>query len=147
MFSDLFEKFHVGIWSKMLLEQLRPLLAHLLPVQVLDNLAFVYGREYCLDSQKFPWCYKTIETLFRKGPSKDMCVPDQVLMVDVCPISLRRTPDTACYIPHPFVGDVNFPNDSRVIPNISTDIIPFIYPLYEYESILEYLRVANTLGQ
>ena len=147
MFVNLFEKFHVGLWSILPIEQLRPLLAHLLPLHILEKLAFVYGREYCLDSQKFPWCYKTLDTLFRKGPSKDLCAPDQVLMVDVRQVSLRRTPDTACYFPHPFVGDLNFPNDSRVIPNIATNIIPFIYPMYEYESVSEYLKVAKRPGQ
>jgi hypothetical protein len=68
-------------------------------------------------------------------------------MVNVCPLSLRRTPDTACYIPLPFVGDPSLPNDSRVIPNIATDIIPFIYPLYEYESVSEYLKGARRPGQ
>jgi hypothetical protein len=64
LFSTLFEKFHVGIWSKMPMEQLRPLLAHLLPKHVLEKIAFVYSREHCRDSQKFPWCYKMLDTLF-----------------------------------------------------------------------------------
>jgi hypothetical protein len=72
---------------------------------------------------------------------------DQVLMVDVSPVSLRRILDPAGYIPLPFMGELHFPNDSRVIPKISTDIIPFIYPMYEHDSVSEYVKVSKRPGQ
>lgn len=147
LFTTLFEKFHVGIWSKMPMQELRPLIAHLLPKDVVEKLAFIYGREYCTDKQNYPWCYKMLNTLFIKGPSKRVCCEDQVLMVDVSPVSLRRTPDPACYIPRPFMGDLNIPNASRVIPNISTDIIPFIYPMDEHQSVSQYVNVTKRPGQ
>ena len=68
-------------------------------------------------------------------------------MVDVSPVSLRRTPDTTCYLPFPFVGEFSLPNSSRVIPDMSVDIIPFVYPLVDYESISKYLKSSSRPGQ
>ena len=68
---------------------------------------------------------------------------DQVLMVDVNPLSLRKTPDSACYIPFPFVGELSIPNSSRVIPDVNLDLLSFIYPLAEYNSVSEYLNSSS----
>jgi len=88
-----------------------------------------------------------LSTLFKKGPSKETYCLDQVLMVDVCPVPLQRTPDPACYIPLPFLSDLTYPNASRVIPNISTDIIPFIYPMHEHDSVSKYVKVFKRPGK
>jgi len=68
---------------------------------------------------------------------------DQVLMVDVSPVLPYRTLDNACYIPSPFVEELLVPNTSHVIPNVSVDIILFIYPLADYNFVLDYLKSSS----
>jgi hypothetical protein len=145
LFQMLFDRFHVGLWSKMPMKDLKPLLAFILPKGVLDRLSFVFGREYCERSDNFPYCYKLLRTLFSKRRSRDVCKPDQVLLVDVCPLSLRMTPDAACYMPWPFQGDIT--SASTIIPNVATDILPFIYPLHKFQSVTDYMKHSHRPGQ
>ena len=145
LFTMLFERFHVGLWSKMPMRDLKLLLNFILPEGVLDRLSFVFGREYCERPEHYPWSYKVLDTLYYKRHSRDVCKPDQVLLVDVSPLSLRRTPDSACYMPWPFQGD--FTASSRTIPNVATDIIPFIYPLHQFESVSDYMKHSHRPGQ
>ena len=42
----------------------------------------------------------------------------------------------------PFLGEFHYPNESRVIPNVATNIIPFIFPLHRFPSVLEYMVYA-----
>ena len=145
LFGMLLERFHVGLWSKMPIQDLKLLLSFILPEGVVDRLSFVFGREYCERSENFPWCYKVLNTLYSKRHSRDVCKPHQVLLVDVSPLSLRRTPDAACYMPWPFQGDMT--SSSTIIPNVATDILPFIYPLHKFQSVSDYMKHSHRLGQ
>lgn len=147
LFAVLFEKFHVGLWSSLTRSMLFPLLRHILPVGIMESLSFIFSREACRDFAKYPWCYKMCDTLFKKTVSKAVCMKDQILFVDVRPLSLTLNPDALCYLPDPFVGDLHYPNKSNVIPNIATDILPFIYPLHRFGSVLEYRMLAVRSGQ
>ena len=60
---------------------------------------------------------------------------------------MRYNPIGICYLPYPFVEELHYSNESRVIPNFATDIIPFIYPLYRFASIDEYMLCVVRLGQ
>ena len=60
---------------------------------------------------------------------------------------MRHNPDAICYLPYPFVGEFHYPNESRVIPNVAIDIIPFIYPLHRFASVDDYIVHAVRLGQ
>ena len=62
--------------------------------------------------------------------------------MDVRLVSIRHNSVGICYLPYPFVGDLHYPNESRVIPNVATDIIPFIYPLHRFASVDEYMLHA-----
>ncbi|KAG0587914.1 hypothetical protein KC19_2G200800 [Ceratodon purpureus] len=143
----LFLHFHVGLWSKMPLGELKPLLTHILPAGVMERLSFVYSRSDLIDRENFPWSYKTLGQVCSKVQSRNVCKLDQVLFVDVDPRSLRRTPNCMCYIPWPFQGHLNFPNDDGVIPNIATDILPLVYPLHKFGSVPEYMAQACRPGQ
>jgi len=68
-------------------------------------------------------------------------------MVNVSPLSLRRTSDHACYISSSFVRELSLPNTNGIIPDVSTYIIPFIYPLVNYKSVSDYLKSSPKLGQ
>ena len=68
-----------------------------------------------------------------------VCGENQVLFVDVRPVSMRHNVDSICYLPFPFLGEFHYPNESRVIPNVATDIIPFIFPLHRFPSVPEYM--------
>ena len=46
-----------------------------------------------------------------------------------------------------FLRKYYYPNESRVIPNVATDIIPFIFPLYRFPSVPEYMVHAVRPGQ
>lgn len=145
LFAMLLERFHVGLWCTMPMRDLKPLLSYILPSGVIDRLSFVYGREFCDRPMNFPWCYKLLKTLYCKRRSREVCRPDQLLLVDVSPLALRLAPDAACYMPYPFRGDLS--SSSTTIPNVATDILPFIYPLYQFESVSQYMSLSNRPGQ
>ena len=75
-----------------------------------------------------------------------VCGENQVLFVDVRSVSMRHNVDSICYLPFLFLGEFHYPNESRVIPNVATDIIPFIFPLHRFPSILEYMVHAVRPG-
>ena len=139
LFAMLLDKFHVGLWSSMTKLKLFPLLRHILPPAVMKTLSFIFSREDCCDFKNFPLCYKMCDTLFRKPSSRVVCIENQVLFVDVRPVSLRLNASAICYLPFPFLGEFHYLNESRVIPNVATDIIPFIFPLHRFPSIVEYM--------
>ena len=60
---------------------------------------------------------------------------------------MRHNANAICYLPFPFLGEFHYPNESRVIPNVATDIIPFIFPLHRFPSIAEYMVHAVRRGQ
>ena len=60
---------------------------------------------------------------------------------------LKHNPDAMCNLPYPFVEEFYYPNKSRIIPNIATDIIPFIYHLHRFSSVLEQMMHAVKPGQ
>jgi hypothetical protein len=124
-----------------------PLLEYLLLGDVIRRFAFIFGREYCEGSENFPWCYKVLRTLYSKHRSRDVCMPDQVLLVDVNPLSLRKAPDAACYIPLPFQGDFSSSCRAGVITNVATDLLRFIYPLHKFEFVCEYIMCSHRPGQ
>ena len=113
----------------------------------MKTLSFIFSKEDCRDFKNYPACYKTCDALFRKPASRVVCVENQILFVDVCPISMRHNVDAICYLPFPFHGELHYPNESRVIPNVATDIIPFIFPLYRFASVEDYMVHAVRLGQ
>ena len=138
----LLQKFHVGLWSSMTKLKLYPLLRHILLAFILNSLPFIFSRENYHDFRNYSSCYKMCNTLFRKTALKAVYAKDQILFVDVRPLSLRHNPDIICYLPYPFVGEFCYPNESRVIPNLAIDIVPFIYPLHRFASISEYMMHA-----
>ena len=147
LFAMLLDKFHVGLWSSMTKLKLFPLLRHILPPAVMKTLLFIFSREDCCDFKNYPSCYKMCDTLFRKPASRVVCTENQVLFVDVCPVSMRHNADAICYLPFPFLGEFHYPNESRAIPNVATDIIPFIFPLYRFPSVPKYMVHAVRPGQ
>ena len=52
---------------------------------------------------------------------------------------MRHNADAICFLPFPFRGEFHYPNESRAIPNVATDIIPFIFPLHRFLSVPEYM--------
>ena len=147
LFSMLLDRFHVGLWSSMTKLKLLPLLRHILPPNVMKTLSFIFSREDCRDFKNYPACYRTCDALFRKPASRVVCVENQILFVDVRPVSMRHNADAICYLPFPFHGELHYPNDSRVIPNVTTDIIPFIFPLHRFASVADYMVHAVRPGQ
>ena len=114
----------------------------------MKHLSFIFSREDCHDFKKYPSCHKMYDTLFRKTASKAMYSKNQILFVDIHPLSMRHNPIGICFLPYPFVGEFRYSNEStRVIPNVATDIIPFIYPLHRFVSIEEYMLHAIRPGQ
>ena len=105
----------------------------------MKSLSFIFSREDNHDFKKYLSCRKMYDTLFVKTASRAVCLENQILFVDVRPLSIRHNPDCICYLPYPFVGEFHYLNESRVIPNVATNIIPFIYPLYRFASIEEYM--------
>ena len=128
LFAMLFDKFHVGLWSSMTKLKLFLLLRHILPPAVMKTLSFIFSRENCRDFKNYPSCYKMRDTPFRKPASRVVCVENQVFFVDVRPVSMRHNADAICYLPFPFLGEFHYLNESRAIPNVAIDIIPFIFP-------------------
>ena len=59
---------------------------------------------------------------------------------------MRHNPIGICYLPNPFVGELCYPNESRVIPNVVIDVIPFIYPLHRFAYLKEYMLYAIRPG-
>ena len=147
LFSMLLDKFHVGLWSSMTKLKLLPLLRLILPPNVMKTLSFIFSREDCHDFKNYPACYKTCDALFRKPASRVVCMENQILFVDVCPVSMRHNADAICYLPFPFHGEFHYLNDSKVIPNVATDIIPFIFPLHRFASVADYMVHAVRPGQ
>lgn len=128
LFAMLLDRFHVGLWSSMTKSKLFPLLRHMLQAGVMQSPSFIFSREDCRDFKNYPACYKTCDALFRKPASRVVCAKNQILFVDVRPVSMRHNADSICYLPFPFHGELHYPNESKVIPNVATDIIPFIFP-------------------
>ena len=60
---------------------------------------------------------------------------------------MRHNADAICYLPFPFLGEFHYPNESRAIPNVATDIIPFIFPLHRFPSVPEYMVHVVRPGQ
>ena len=119
--------------------ELIPLLWHILPATVIKRLSFIFSREDCYDFKKYLFCHKMYDKLLRKTASRAVCLENQILFVDVCLVSMRHNLVGICYLPYPFVGELHYPNESRVIPNVATDIIPLIYPLHRFGSVDEYM--------
>jgi len=141
------QRFHVGIWSKMPIQELRPIFLYLFPQNIILKVSFIFGREYCVNNEKFPWCYKMLTILFSKKQSMEVFMEDQVLMVNISPLSICKTLDHVCYICFPFVKELLFSNSSCVILYISIDIILFIYPLANYKFVSNYLKSSPRLDQ
>ena len=139
LFTMLLEKFHIGLWSSMTKLKLFLLLWHILLAAVMTSLSFIFSREDCHDFKKYPSCHKMYDTLFRKTASRVACSENQILFMDIHPLSMRHNSIGICYLPYPFVREFRYPNESRVIPNVATDIIPFIYPLHRFASVEEYM--------
>ena len=146
LFSMLLDRFHVGLWSSMTKLKLLPLLRLILPPNVMTTVSFIFSREDYRDFKNYPACYKTYDALFRKPASRVVCVENQILFVDVCSVSMRHNADAICYLPVPFHGELHYPNGSRVIPNVATDIIPFIFPLHRFTSVADYMVHAVRPG-
>ena len=127
--------------------KLIPLLRHIFLPSVMKLLSFILARKDCHDYKKYPSYHKIYDTLLRKTASRAVCSKNQILFVDVRPLSMRHNPVGVCYLPYLFVGELHYPNESRVIPNVATDIIPFIYPLHRFASIDEYMLRAVRPGQ
>ena len=147
LFAMLLDKFHIGLWSSMTKLKLFPLLRLILPPAVMKTLSFIFSRKDCLDFKNYPSYYKMCDNLFRKLASKVVCAENQILFVDVRPVSMRHNADAICYLPFPFLEEFHYPNESRVIPNVATDIIPFIFPLYRFASVEDYMVHAVRPGQ
>ena len=58
---------------------------------------------------------------------------------------MRHNADAICYLPFPFLGEFHYPNESRVIPNVATDIIPFIFPLHRFPLVAEYFPQLQSI--
>ena len=139
LFMMLLEKFYIGLWSSMTELKLIPLLRNILPAAVMKRLSFIFSREDCHDFKKYLSCHKMYDTVLRKTASRAVCSENQILFVDVCPISMKHNPVGICYLPYPFVGKLQYPNESRIIPNVATDIIAFIYLLHKFAFVEEYM--------
>ena len=147
LFTMLLDKFHIGLWPSMTKLKLFPLLRHILPFDVMKTLSFIFSREDCRDFKNYPACYKTCNALFRKLASRVVCAENQIFFVDVRRVSMRHNANAICYLPFPFHGELHYPNESRVIPNVATDIIPFIFPLHRFASVDDYMVHIVRLGQ
>ena len=139
LFAMLLDKFHVGLWSSMTKLKLFPLLQHILPPAVKKTLSFIISKEYCRDFKNYLAYYKLCDVLFRKPTSRVVCAENQILFVNVHPVSMRHNADAICYLPFPFHGKLHYPNESSVIPNVTTHIIPFIFPLHRFASVEDYM--------
>ena len=127
--------------------KLFPLLQHILPPAVMKTLSFIFFREDCRDFKNYPACYKMCDAFFRKPTSRVVCTENQILFVDVRLVSMRHNVDAICYLPFSFLGELHYPNESRVIPNVATGNIPFIFPLQRFASVEDYMVHAVRPGQ
>ena len=132
---------HVGIWSRMPMQQQKPLVAHILSTPItpiIKNMSFILNREACYHSEKFSWSYKLMRTLYSKISTKDVCKQDHVLFVDVKSLLLTLHLDYICYICWPLMCKLSRPTWSNILSNVATNIlVRFIYPLHKFESIPE----------
>ena len=147
LFTMLLDKFHVGLWSSMTKLKLFPLLQHILLATIMKTLSFNFSREDCCDFKNYPLYYKMCDTLFMKLASRVVCTENQILFVDVRLLSMRHNAVAICYLPYPFLGEFRFPNESRVISNVATDIIPFIFSLHRFASVEDYMVHAVRSSQ
>ena len=146
-FMMLLKKFHIGLSSSMTKLKLIPLLRHILLAAVMKHLSFIFSRAGYHDYKKYLSYHKMYDTLLRKTASRAVCSENQILFVDVRLVSMRHNPVGICYLAYPFLGELHYPNESRDIPNVAADIIPFIYPLHRIASIDEYMLHAIRPGQ
>ena len=68
LFSMLLDRFHVGLWSSMTKLKLFPLLRHILLLNVMKTLSFIFSREDCRDFKNYPACYKTCDAFSGSPP-------------------------------------------------------------------------------
>ena len=127
--------------------KLLPFLQHILSLAVMKTLSFIFSKEDCRDFKNNPLCYKMCDILFGKPASRVVCEENQILFVDVRPVSMRHNANAICYLPFPFLGEIHYPNESRVISNVATDIIPFIFHLHRFASLGDYMVHAVRPGQ
>ena len=147
LFAMLLDKFHFGLWSSITKLKLFPLLRHILLPVVMKTLSFIFSREDCRDFKNYPSCYKMCDTLFKKPTSQVVWTENQILFVDVRPVSMRHNADAIGYLPFPFLREFHYSNESRVIPNVATDIIPFIFLLHRIHSVADYMVHTVRPGQ
>ena len=83
--------------------KLIPLLRHILPPAVMKRLSFILSRKDCHDYKKYPPCHKMYDTLLRKTASRAVYLENQILFVDVRPVSMRHNPVGICYLPYPLL--------------------------------------------
>ena len=103
LFTMLLEKFHVGLWSSMTKLKLFPLLRYILPKAVMKRLSFIFSKGDYRDFKSYLLCYKMCDTLFRKPASRGVCVQNQILFVNVRPLSMRYNTDAICYLSYPLL--------------------------------------------
>ena len=139
-------KFHVGLWSSMTKLKLFPFLQHIHLAAIMKTLSFIFSREDCRDFKNYPLCYKMCDTFFRKPISRVVCAENLILFMDVRPISMRHNANAICYLPYPFFGEFYYLNESRVISNVAIDIIPFIFFLYRFALVEDYMVHSIRLG-
>ena len=70
----------------------------------MKTLSFISSREDCRDFKNYPACYKTCDALFRKPTSRVVCVENQIVFVDVRPVSMRHNADAICTSLFHFMG-------------------------------------------
>ena len=147
LFMMILEKFHIGLWSSTTELKLISLLRHILPAAIMKRESFIFFREDCHNYKKYPSYHNMYDTLLRKTSSRAVCSENQILFVDVHPVSMRHNPIGICYLPYSFVEELHYPNESGVISNVAIDIIPFIYPLYKFASVDKYMLHVVRPGQ
>ena len=113
----------------------------------MKTLSFIFSKEDCRDFKNYPLCYKMCDTLLRKPTSRVVCTENQIIFVDVRPVSMKHNANAICYLHFPFLGEFHYPNESRVILNVATDIIPFNFPLHRFASVEDYMVHAVRPGQ
>ena len=87
--------------------KLIPLLRHILPLAVMKRLSFILFRKDCHDYKKYPSCHKMYDTLLRKTASIAVRLENQILFMDVRPLSMRHNLVGVCYLPYSFVGELS----------------------------------------
>ena len=142
LFMMLLGKFHIRLWSFMIELKLIPLLWHILLAAVMKRLSFIFYEKDYHDFKKYPSCHKMYDTLLKKTASRAVCLENQILFMNIRPLSIRHNHVGICYLPYSFVVELCYPNESRVIPNVATDIILFIYPLHRFASVEKYMLHA-----